>query len=151
MFPPNMQSGPTAHKYLKFWAGSQKLREQRSCRCDLLKVIQHQQEVLLAKGAFELIEHRLPGAFSQTQGIGDGGSNEYGVAKSLQRDEADTSGKVLPKVSRHLERHSCFADAAGACEDEEAYLRAPQQRTDRCYLRLSANQRCKWYGEGIYV
>ena len=93
-----MQSGPTAHQHLKFWAGSQELREQRSCRCNLLEVIQHQQEVLLAKGAFELIEHRLPGAFSQTQGIGDGGSNECGVAKSLQQDEADTSGKVLPQV-----------------------------------------------------
>ena len=50
-----MQSRPTAHQHLQFWAGSQQLREERSNRGNLLKVIQQQQEVLLSKEAFELL------------------------------------------------------------------------------------------------
>ena len=101
--------------------------------------------MLGAQGAFELIDHGRRGGFSQTQGIGDGGRNQCGIAKRLQRDEANTSGKVLLQVSRYLERHSRFADTAGAREDQEAYLGAPEQRASGCHLRLSANQWCEWY------
>src|SRR5437588_2148694 len=146
-----MQSRPTAHQHLQFWAGSQQLREERSNWGNLLKVIQQQQEVLLSKEAFELSHHRLPGGFSQTQGIGDGGRNQCGIAKRLQRDEADTGGEVLLQVSRYLECQPRFANPAGAREDQEAYLCAPEQRTDGCYILLAANQWCERRRKGTFV
>src|SRR5258708_15818300 len=93
-----MQSRSTAHQHLQLWAGSQELREERSNWGYLLKVIQQQQEVLLSKEVFELIHHRLPGSFFQTQGMGDGRSNQCRIAKGFQGDEAGTSGEILPQV-----------------------------------------------------
>jgi hypothetical protein len=132
-----MQSGPTAHQHLQLWAGSQQVREQRSGWGNLLKVIQQQQEVLVTQEAFKLIYHGLPGGFSQTQGMGDGGSDQCGIAQRLQRDEADTSGEVLSQISRYLERHPRFANTAGTREDQEAYLCQLEQRTDGCHLLLA--------------
>ena len=146
-----MQSRSTAHQYLQLWAGSQEFREERSNWGYLLKVIQQHQEVLLSKEAFELIHRRLPGGFFQTQGMGDSRSNQCGIVKRFQGDKADTSGEVLPQVSRHLERQPRFADPTGASDDQEAYLCAPEQVTDGCHLLLAANQWCEGCRKGISV
>src|SRR5260370_16810809 len=100
-----MQSRSTAHQHLELWAGSQELREERSSWGYLLKVIQQQQEVLLSKEVFELIHHRLPGSFFQTQGMGDGRSNQCRIAKGFQGDAPGSIREILPPVIVVLTTH----------------------------------------------
>ncbi len=94
---------------------------------DLLKVVQHQQQVPLAQRLPEDLDHRTAGDLVDLQHPGDGGHHELGIPDRCQRDEADPARELLRRLPRRFQGQAGLADAPGPGNGDEAHVRVQEE------------------------
>ncbi len=135
------------HQQLQARTGGQQFHEQWRCRHDLLKVVQHEQPVLLTQRPLQQFQWRS-GAALQAEGLHHGGKDQFGIVNGSERDEAGFIGEATLRLGRDVERQARLAHASGAGEGEQAHFRTHEQGTSGSNLPLPPDERREWQREG---
>src|SRR6266566_9436474 len=88
-----MEYCSTRHKDREPWTVSQKLFELRSSSYDLLEVIKHEQELLLAHKGLYLLQGRPVPTVLESQLPGNGGHDQLRVGESRQPNETGATNE----------------------------------------------------------
>jgi hypothetical protein len=118
----------------------QQVRDQRGRLHDLLEVVQHQQELLLAEVALELHYDLLVPRHLYPEGGCDPCSHELRRAERSEIDEPHAVGKFVKQLSRDLERQAGLADATRTGQGHQAHRGLAQLLPDCCDLLLAPDQ-----------
>ena len=129
MFAIQVQCSAAGDQQLEVRADLQEFRKLRCCHHHLLEVVEHEQQVLVSQEGFEEVQQGLCCGLFEVEGLGDGGDDQIRITDGGQRDEGDTIRKVVEEVGGDLEGKACFANAAGARQDEETDVWAKQEST----------------------
>ncbi len=74
-FAAHMEDFTTRHQQLQVRTGGQQIHQQRSGYHDLLKVVEHEQQVLLPQHRLQLLPRRLRAALLQSEGLYESGQD----------------------------------------------------------------------------
>src|SRR5437764_352906 len=107
-----MQHFPTGHDDLELGTGSEQLCHLHASADHLLKVVEHEQGVLVMERGFQQIQTRLRSALFDLESLSYGGQNEGGLTDGSQVHEVHPIGEHIAQVCRYLQAQSGFAAAA---------------------------------------
>ena len=116
----------------------------------LLKVVEHQQELMVLQGVCQEIQERSVTHFSERQGLSDGGYNQSMLADGSEWNEIDPIDKAIEQLSGHVQGETGFTHTSWAGQRQQAYFRPSQERSRARRIALASNQRGKWYGKSIF-
>ena len=125
-----------------FQGGSrfQQLDEQRRGGYQVLEVVQHQQQLLVAEPGFEVMQLPLAAGVRQIQRPQDGRGQVPAVGDGGQRHKADAVGEVLAQGMRRCQAQPCLADARRAGDGEQAHRGLEQAGAQRGDLPFPPDQ-----------
>src|SRR6266516_8008441 len=135
-----MEHSSTRNEDLQIGTASQKLFELGSSVYDLLEVIKHEQERLLAHKALHLLQRRPGSTFLESQLPGNGGYNQLRVVQSLQPNEADATNEDRAHLGGDREAQTSLANPAWTHQGHQAHLWLGEQGRDLRHLLLASNQ-----------
>src|SRR6476646_1036051 len=84
-----MQHHLAGDQHLQLGARRQQLGYRRGCFDNVLKVVQHEQYLLVAEVGSQILGKALPAGFSYVQSLGNSGDHEVGVTDRGQGNEKD--------------------------------------------------------------
>src|SRR5215470_15911042 len=145
-----MQYFTAGDQQFQLKAHLQQFTEQGCCSDYLLKVVEHQQELLVLQVIFQEIQERSVTHFSECQSLSDGGNNQSVVADGSEWDEIDPIGKAIEQVSGDVQGEAGFAHTSRTGQRQQAYFRPSQERSRARRIVLASNQWGKWYGKTMF-
>ena len=126
MFAVDAQECPAGDQHLEERCRRQQVTHQRCGREHLLKVVEHEQQVLIPEIAFETLGQRLASDFLDPKRLRDGSDHQVGLRDGRQLDEKDAVGEVGLQVTGYLQAQARLADAGGTDQGQEPYVLALQ-------------------------
>ena len=108
---PDAQRRAAGHEYFQMVCGSQQLRDEGRRRDYLLKVVEHQQRMLLDQGTQQQ-RQRCHSCFVP-KAAHNCGRHKLRVVDGSKIDKCRAVGKSGAQIGGGLQRQACLADAAG--------------------------------------
>ena len=128
-------------QYAHVRAEPQQVRDERRCLDDLLEVVEHEEQILVAQECNELLFDRYLASLGHGQRMGNGRSDPVNRDDGREIDEARAVPKAGGGFARDGDGGACFADAAGTDQGHEADVIAVEQPGDASDLTLASDKR----------
>ena len=108
-------------------------------RKQVLHVVQHQEQVLLAEEIEELLLGLFLAVELEPQGVDDGDGEQFRRIEVGEGDKGDV-GKEADLLGRNLERQTRLANASGSGEGHQPTIGIGQKVRQRCQVLFPADQ-----------
>jgi hypothetical protein len=138
---------PTGHQHFELAAGRKEVGHEWGRRDHLLEVVQHEQQVLVAKECTESLDQWLVAGLPYAKNVSDRGCDQVGVSDRRQTHEEHAVRADIVHVGGHAQGKTGLAHAAGTGQGEQANLVLVQQVDEHCHLTLAAHERGRRRGE----
>ena len=102
VFALDVQPGAARYQEFEPGAGGQEGGQLRGCWQDLLKVVEHEQQVLVLERGFQQVQGRLGTGLFESKGPSDGRNDQLWVTDGGKGDEVDAIDKIITQIGRYL-------------------------------------------------
>jgi hypothetical protein len=122
LLPSDTQHGSTGDEGFEVETARQQLCHLHGGARHLLKVVQHQQQVLLPQKRFYEVEQRVTSRLVDVEGLGNGGEDQSRIVERGKVHEIHAVGIVGKQVVGNREPQACLADPASADKGQQAHF-----------------------------